>query len=505
MATSAAKDTATSRSTPASLAGPKPKQKARTAAKAKSGASAKSLASKAPAARRRAKATAPPPGEAVGVTQPVPVEPGTANSPARDSPGPEVAGHARSPDEADGVAPPAVAEPEAASDSAGNCPGLGPGASDVSPAPPPAPETTGQALEEAVVPPWVQPITPPDFVPVAPARAWRPRHVVFIDVENTSSESSINRVLDTLDLEGLGTSTEVIAIGNWRVIGQGLARSLAARGAQLVHSAPATRVRDWSDLWIAVQAGIWLGRARAGDRIELVSHDRAFDAIGDAASRLGVYFRRVTYGDGTRAQPAEAAPPAARTESGGRRRGGRGRGRGSRRSTASPAQEGVADSVRDVAGAGARSDVPQPAPLDEIQVAIARLTAREPAAGVTLDALAEALKSAGFHRPPGSPRLVTRLKRLKDVEVMDNGLIRLVSAHAATATPEPDAGNGEAGVADARNDEQEGAQPAEAPARRSRRRGGRRRGGRSRHGQADEPSDARDDSHDAPPQEAGHD
>ena len=42
--------------------------------------------------------------------------------------------------------------------------------------------------------------------------------------------------------------TDFIAVGNWRVIGHDTGRLLARHGAQLVHSAPAVGVRDWSDL-----------------------------------------------------------------------------------------------------------------------------------------------------------------------------------------------------------------------------------------------------------------
>src|SRR2546430_1119886 len=91
--------------------------------------------------------------------------------------------------------------------------------------------------------------------PAAGAPPTGPRRAVFIDVENTSSETDLLRVLDDLNIDR-GT-TEVTAVGNWRVIGQQLGRVLAQRGAHLVHSAPAPRVPDWSDLWIAVSAGMW--------------------------------------------------------------------------------------------------------------------------------------------------------------------------------------------------------------------------------------------------------
>ena len=333
---------------------------------------------------------------------------------------------------------------------------------------------------------------PPALEPSPPAQSWRSKRVVFIDVENTSSEASVSRVLDGLDLDGLGTSTEIIAIGNWRVIGQGLARSLAARGAQLVHSAPALRVRDWSDLWIAVQAGIWLGRAHAGDAIEVVSHDRAFDAIGDAACRLGVAFRRITYGDGAGARQSEAPAKDAKSEAGGGRRrggrGGRGRARGARRSGESataPARGSAAAAPDASPDAAPDTDAPQSAPPDQIEQVVARLTRDDPLAGVTIERLGAELEAAGFHRPPGSPRLATRLKRLKDIEVMPNGWIRLARADgeaAASAIADEPIGAPD----DEPSDDGEGPdQQAAAPRRRSRRRGGRRRGGRSRQAPAE--------------------
>ena len=56
---------------------------------------------------------------------------------------------------------------------------------------------------------------------------------------------------------------------------------------------------------------------------------------------------------------------------------------------------------------------------------------------INLDALANALKTEGFTRPPGSPRLVTRLRRMKDVEVSANGMVRLASANAQPLAEAP--------------------------------------------------------------------
>jgi hypothetical protein len=325
------------------------------------------------------------------------------------------------------------------------------------PAPEPAP-----APETAVDRP-----TPP---PLGPRRA------VFIDVENTSSEAALSRLLDELGIDLTNAATEVTAIGNWRLASPQLGRSLARRGASLVHSAPAARVPDWSDLWIAVQAGIWLGRSRPGDVIEIVSHDRAFDAVGDAAARLGVTFRRLTYHAGGAGASATSGREADETrERRGRRRSRRGRGRGAESlraaSPARPAALGrpsapparTAPPSRGPAPAGLPARPPRaPAPAvphaasagggtphgaseAEIGQIIARLAGADPSRTVTLDALTAALKAAGFQRPPGSPRLVTRLRHMKSVEVLPNSRVRLTgdAAGAAPAGPPNVPPNGE--------------------------------------------------------------
>jgi hypothetical protein len=295
-----------------------------------------------------------------------------------------------------------------------------------------------------------------------------PRRAVFIDVENTSNEAELIRVLDELKIDPQHAVTQLWAIGNWRTVGQHMGRSLAERGAVLVHSAPAARVRDWSDLWIAVHAGIWLGRARAGDVIEIVSHDRAFDAVGDAAAQLGVLFRRITYRAGAASAAAAAEPREAQGERRGsrRRRGGR-RGRGGREGfvPSRPAQPTPAAVA--VESSHATPEAVHGATPQQLLETIARLT--RDSGTTTLDALTIALKAAGFHRPPGSPRLVTRLRQLKTVEVLPNGRLRLREGAAIEAADE-------APASDAPAHDVGDATPSDPP-RRSRRR---RRGGRGR-------------------------
>src|SRR5213594_177925 len=165
-------------------------------------------------------------------------------------------------------------------------------------------------------------------VPAAPPdRPFPSSHrAIFFDVENTSRAAHIARVIEHLAVDRVGRRTDFVAVGNWRVIGHDTARLLARHGAHLVHSAPSVGVRDWSDLRIAVAAGVWLASARPGDVIEIVSDDRAFDAVGDVSTSLGIAFRRLSYRGLTGAAPREEE--AVKREPGAPARG---RGRGGRR------------------------------------------------------------------------------------------------------------------------------------------------------------------------------
>jgi len=297
--------------------------------------------------------------------------------------------------------------------------------------------------------------------PPEPERPWpAARRMIFFDVENTSRPEHIARMIEHLSIDRQGRRTDFVAVGNWRVIGSDTGRLLARHGAHLVHSAPSTGVRDWSDLRIAVTAGVWLGGARPGDVLEIVSDDRAFDAVGDVASTLGVSFRRLSYraliGVQMPPLPAERVVP----ESRGRSRYGR-RGRGGR-SRHRPPPQLTAVPLAPVE----RVPVPEPpadesahsAPHDEIVDH-----------SVLIDTLANALKSRGFRRPPGSPRLITRLRRIKELSVSPTGMITLV----APLPRDGDAPAWEPPIAP----EPVTSEAGEVPARRRRRgrRGGRRR------------------------------
>jgi hypothetical protein len=294
------------------------------------------------------------------------------------------------------------------------------------------------------------------------------RHAIFFDVENTSNPTHIERVVGRLAIDHGGRSTEFFAVGNWRVIGHETGRVLARFGAQLLHSAPSTGVRDWSDLRIAVSAGVWLAGARPGDVLEIVSDDRAFDAVGDVAAALGITFHRLTARTLAGAAPMETSRPASGGDRG-RRRGGRGRRGG--RPAGMETEPRRLEPVRH-APAPVEPDEAHSAPHDELVLLVRELAERAPNGAVLIDNVARTLKARGFSRPPGSPRLVTRLRRIKELSVSPTGMISLVpgAVSRVEAPPPPPEPVAEEAV------EVEAA-PAAVP-RRSRRRS--RRGGRGR-------------------------
>ena len=349
-------------------------------------------------------------------------------------------------------------------------------------------------------------VRPPAPSPPLPAS----RRAIFVDVENSSRADHVSRVLDHLSIDRQERRVDLIAVGNWRVIGADSARLLARRGAHLVHSAPSTGVKDWSDLRIAVSAGVWLGSARPGDLIEIISDDRAFDAVGDVAALLGVEYRRLSYrgltGLTSTAEPIEPEAPAPREGHGRRGRRGRRRGRGGGarpehhaarppappRAPAHHAPAPAHEAARAPAEAAAHT-----APLDELVEIVRELAERAPNGAVLIDTLARTLKERGFSRPPGSPRLITRLRRIHELEVSRTGMITLVGAAPASGVarsdegPEPESGSDDGGAAEAETDggpepgneadQEPGAPPPTGapgrPRRRGRRRGRRRRGG----------------------------
>jgi len=281
------------------------------------------------------------------------------------------------------------------------------------------------------------------------------RRAIFFDVENASRPEHISRVIEHLEVDRTGRRTDFVAVGNWRVIGHDTARLLARHGAHLIHSAPSVGVRDWSDLRIAVGAGVWLAGARAGDVLEIVTRDRAFDAVGDVAASLGIDFRRLSHQGITGAAEARAPVREAPAESRSARYRGRSRRRGPWRDRASsgapapPAPAAVvaapveaappreveplamAPSAPPVVRDHAAEHASHTAPRDELIALVHDLMQRSPTRPLTLDTLANALKSRGFSRPPGSPRLITRLRRIKEIALSRTGVITLVGGEGA--------------------------------------------------------------------------
>jgi hypothetical protein len=74
----------------------------------------------------------------------------------------------------------------------------------------------------------------------------------------------------------------------------------------------------------------------------------------------------------------------------------------------------------------AAADDGQAAPRDDLLAVVRALVHASGGRGVTIDALSNALKARGFSRPPGSPRLITRLRQMKALDVSARGMIRLV-------------------------------------------------------------------------------
>ena len=75
------------------------------------------------------------------------------------------------------------------------------------------------------------------------------------------------------------------------------------------------------------------------------------------------------------------------------------------------------------------------APHDELVEVVRELADHAPNGAVLIDTLARALKERGFSRPPGSPRLITRLRRIRQLVVSQTGRITLADAGGAASTP----------------------------------------------------------------------
>lgn len=265
-------------------------------------------------------------------------------------------------------------------------------------------------------------------------RERRSRRLVLIDVENASNETQLMALLESLHIDRSAHATEIHALGNWRLASTHVARRLASLGVSLVHTAPAAGVRDWSDLRLAVTAGCWLAEAMPGDQMEILSNDQAFDAVGDVAAARGVAFRRIQHAAGG-GSPRGASAPRSGTPRGGSPRANRDRAAARTPPvTPAPSADGPAPApspapaVAEPAPAVPQEVAPREphaASRDQLVAAIRDLSGDSPGRWLQLDAVGEALKARGFSRPPGSPRLVTRLRLLKELEVSAAGRVRI--------------------------------------------------------------------------------
>ena len=86
---------------------------------------------------------------------------------------------------------------------------------------------------------------------------------------------------------------------------------------------------------------------------------------------------------------------------------------------------------------GEPANDPHTAPHDEIVTVVHELIGRGSDNAVSIDTLANALKSRGFRRPPGSPRLITRLRRIREITIDRAGRITLVDGAAPPPRPAP--------------------------------------------------------------------
>ena len=246
---------------------------------------------------------------------------------------------------------------------------------------------------------------PPQTAPTHP-----PRRAIFIDVENTSSEDDLLRGARGVEASTAARnppSSPRSATGAPSASAWPPPRSASARSSCTAR--PATGVRDWSDLWIAVAAGCWLGEAQPGDVLEIVSNDRAFDAVGDAAAARGVVYRRLLHKRGSQAAAAAAdedEEPKRRRRSRGVAPAPRTRHRRPRRPSQSPAPRRAARRVTRHCAPLRRSQ-----PQAGTSRAVASAAARSKAHGATRDQIGLGDRPAQRQRSVGAGSTSTCWRR----------------------------------------------------------------------------------------------
>ena len=322
---------------------------------------------------------------------------------------------------------PPPAEPENPSRRPGNRPRPG------GPAPEETvePETTTLAVRtatpERVFAGRVRPPAPPSPLPTG-------RRAIFVDVENSSRADHIGRGLDHLAIDRADRRVDLIAVGNWRVIGADSARLLARRGAHRPQRALHRRAGLERPADRGERRGLARQRpTRRPDRDHLRrSRLRRGGRRGRRAGRgvpPPVLSRSHRPGRRLRRAARYGGPGAPRGRG---RRGGRGRrrsGRGGRNRFdqgargPTPPRRGARASL---AGPRARAGALQPDPTRTRRRTTScggrtELADHAPNGAVLIDTLARALKERGFSRPPARPG-DTRL-RASPAQVSQTGRI----------------------------------------------------------------------------------
>ena len=121
------------------------------------------------------------------------------------------------------------------------------------------------------------------------------RHLLVVDVDESSGVDEIARLLADLEPRILRADTELLAVGDWRALVDEAAALLVRRGVRLVPSAPHLDRGSRRGVPIAVAIGLWLSGSAPGAALEILSEDHAFDTVGEVATSRGAIFRRLPW------------------------------------------------------------------------------------------------------------------------------------------------------------------------------------------------------------------
>ena len=285
----------------------------------------------------------------------------------------------------------------------------------------------------------------------APTPSRTSRRAIFIDVENTSSEVTLLRVLEHLAGRSQGAAHRgdrhrQLEIGRHEG-GAHAGEPGRAAGAQCAGAGRARLERSVDRRHRRPLAGARRARRSARHRLRRPRLRR-----GARRRRVGRRRAAIASPIGTsRARPPRRTSPqrpAPHRQSGAPHRAGAAAAAAGvdRLSSRTPARPRPGATAAPSIRARPRPSTPRRTPhrRNRSAAVLARLTGGD---SDTLDqsrSAANALKAEGFSRPPGSPRLITRVRSIKGVELNPNGMVRLVSEdgrrrRAPRATPTPTA------------------------------------------------------------------